>query len=127
MLEEFQRSGRIKSPSLGITTVYVAGDLAEMLDLPSRGGLLIQSVERGSAAEESGLHGPSQVVIVGNYRLGVGGDLITAVEGQTVEGNDSLQRVFNRKRAGDILSLTIYRGGRSRNVKVRLGEAPQTL
>lgn len=127
MLEEFQRSGRIKSPSLGITTVYVAGDLAEMLDLPSRGGLLIQSVERGSAADESGLRGPSQVVIVGNYRLGVGGDLITAVEGQTVEGNDSLQRVFNRKRAGDILSLTIYRGGRSRNVKVRLGEAPQTL
>ena len=127
MLEEFQRTGRISRPSLGITTVYVSGDLAEMLDLPARGGLLIQSVERGSAADEAGLRGPQQVVIVGNYRLRVGGDLITAVEGQPVEGNDSLQRVFNSKRAGDPLNLTIYRGGRTLTVRVRLGEAPQTL
>src|SRR5215831_13666767 len=109
MLDEFQRSGRITRPALGIQTVYVAGDLADMLELPTRGGLLIQSVERGSAAEEAGLRGPRQVVIVGNYRLGVGGDLITAVEGQTVEGNDSLTRVLNRKRAGDPLNLTVYR------------------
>lgn len=127
MLDEFQRTGRITRPSLGVTTVYVSGDLAEMLDLPARGGLLIQSIERGSAADEAGLRGPQQVVIVGNYRLGVGGDLITAVEGQSVEGNDSLQRVFNRKRAGDILNLTVYRNGRSINLRVRLGEAPQTL
>ena len=127
MLEEFQKSGRITRPSLGISTVYVAGDLAEMLELPARGGLLIQSVERGSAADEAGLRGPRQIVIVGNYRLGVGGDLITAVEGQPVEGNDSLQRVFNRKRAGDMLSLTVYRGGRTVTVQVRLGEAPQAL
>jgi len=127
MLEEFQRSGRITRPSLGITTVYVAGDLAEMLELPARGGLLIQSVERGSAAEDAGLRGPRQVVIVGNYRLGVGGDLIVGVEGQSVEGNDLLTRTLNRKKAGDPLNLTVYRGGRTMNVQVKLGEAPQTL
>ena len=98
-----------------------------MLELPARGGFLIQSVERGSAAEEAGLRGPRQVVIVGNYRLGVGGDLITGVEGQTVQGNDLLTRALNRKRAGDPLSLTVYRNGRSVNVQVKLGEAPQTL
>lgn len=127
MLDEFQRSGRITRPSLGITTVYVAGDLAEMLELPSSGGFLIQSVERGSAAEEAGLRGPRQMVIVGNYRLGVGGDLIVAVEGQPVESNDMLTRVLNRKRAGDILNLTVYRNGRNARVQVKLGEAPQTF
>jgi S1-C subfamily serine protease len=127
MLEEFQRSGRITRPSLGITTVYVAGDLAEMLDLPSSGGFLIQSIERGSAAEDAGLRGPRQMVIVGNYRLGVGGDLITAVEGQSVESNDLLTRVLNRKRAGDPLNLTVYRNGRNVRVQVKLGEAPQTF
>jgi len=105
----------------------VAGDLAEMLQLPEQGGLLIQHVERGSAAEEAGLRGPRQRVIVGNYPLGVGGDLITAVEGQPVEGNDSLQKVLTRKRAGDSLRLGVFRNGRSQNITVRLGEAPQSL
>jgi len=58
MLEEFQQHGNISRPTLGIKTVYVAGDLAGMLDLPSQGGLLIQSVERGSAAEGAGCAAP---------------------------------------------------------------------
>ena len=62
-----------------------------------------------------------------NYRLGVGGDLITAVEGQAVESNDLLTRVLARKRAGDTLNLSVYRNGRSQSVRVTLGSAPQTF
>jgi S1-C subfamily serine protease len=127
MLDEFQQHGHISRPTLGITTVWVSGELAEMLNLPSRGGLLIQRVERGSPAAEAGLRGPSQVVIVANYQLGVGGDLITAVEGQPVESKETLQRVMNRKHGGDPLNLTINRNGRNEKVTVRLGEAPQQL
>ena len=127
MLDEFRQRGRITRPSLGVTTVYVAGDLAQMLELPTEGGLLVQRVERGSAAEEAGLKGPKQVVIVGNYRLGVGGDLITAVEGQPVDGNDSVQRAMGRKRAGESMELTVHRDGRSQKIQVKLGEAPQTF
>jgi len=127
MLDEFQQIGRITRPSLGITSVYVAGDLAEMLQLPAQGGLLIQRVERGSAAEEAGLRGPKQRVIVGNYPLGVGGDLIIAVDGQPIEGNDTLQKVLMRKRAGDNLKVTVFRNGRGQDIDVRLGEAPQVL
>jgi S1-C subfamily serine protease len=127
MLQEFQERGRVALPYLGIQTVYIVGDLATELDLPASGGLLIQRIERGSAAEVAGLRGPRQVVIVGNYRLGIGGDFIVAVEGQPVEGNDSLQRALNRKRAGEVLSLTVIRNGRNVVVPVRLGEAPQTL
>ena len=125
MLDEFQARGHISRPTLGITTVWISGDLATALDLPSTGGLLIQRIERGSPAEEAGLRGPRQVVVVGNYQLGVGGDLIVAVEGQPVEGNDSLVRVMNRKRGGDLLNLTVYRDGRREKVQVHLGEAPK--
>ena len=59
--------------------------------------------------------------------MGIGGDLITAVEGQPVEGNDSLQRALNRKRGGDLLNLTIYRDGRTQKVQVHLGAAPQAM
>jgi len=127
MLEEFQTHGKISRATLGIRTVYVAGDLAEMLQLPAEGGLLIQSVERNSAAEEAGLKGPNRVVIVGNYQLGIGGDLITAADGLPIESSDTLLGLLSKKRGGDMLDLTIYRGGRTQKVKVKLGEAPQQL
>jgi S1-C subfamily serine protease len=127
MLEEFQQNGHISRPTLGIRTVYVAGDLAGMLDLPPQGGLLIQSVERGSAAEGAGLRGPSRMVVVGGFQLGVGGDLILAADGQNIEDNNTLPRLLNRKRGGDVLELTIYRNGQTQKVRVKLGEAPQQL
>ncbi len=128
MLDEFQKSGHISRPVLGIKEVWVSGDLAEMLELPSKGGLLVQQVDRGSAAEQGGLHGPNDVVIVGGaYQLAVGGDLIVAVEGQPVTSRDALQKVMDRKRGGDMLELTVYRHGRTMDLKIKLGEAPAEL
>ncbi len=127
MLEELRTRGRISRPMLGITVLHVAGDLAEALELPAEGGLLIQSIQSGTAADTAGLHGPRQVVIVGNYRVGVGGDLITEIDGKAVEDRESLQRALNRKRAGDPLDLTVYRSRKKVKVTVKLGEAPQAL
>jgi S1-C subfamily serine protease len=127
MLEELQQHGNISRPALGIRTVYIAGDLAGMLDLPPQGGLLIQSVERGSAAEAAGLLGPSRMVVVGGFQLGIGGDLVLAADGQNIEDNNTLPTLLNRKRGGDMLELTIYRNGQTQKVKVKLGEAPQQL
>jgi len=125
ILDEYQQKGHISRPTLGIETSYVAGDLAEMLELPPSGGLLIRRVEPGSAAEAAGLRGPARYVIRYNYRLPVGADLITALDGQPVESIDSLQRAMNRHHGGDILEMTIFRDGRSQKVRVKLGEAPQ--
>ena len=125
MLEQYQASGKISRPYLGVQTIYVAGDLADMLRLPMSGGLLIQSIERGSAAETAGLRGPNQVVIVGNYRLGVGGDLIVAADGQTIDDKETLTRLLTKKHGGDTIELTVYRNGRNEKIRVKLGEAPQ--
>ncbi len=128
MLEEIQKNGKISLPApLGIRTMYIAGDLANELRLPSSGGLLIQSLEDGSSAAESGLRGPTQRVYAGNYPINIGGDFITAVEGQPVTGNETLQRVMAKKRGGETLNLTVIRNGKSENVKVHLAEAPQVI
>ncbi len=127
MLDEFQAKGRVTRPFVGIETVFISGDVADELGLPNEGGLLIQRVGGGSPAAESGLRGASRRVIVGTYQLGIGGDFIIAVEGHPVEGNDSLQRVLNRKRVGENLELTIYRNGRTQRAVIKVGEAPQTL
>jgi len=119
LLDDF-RAGR-KPGRLGISTVYVSGDLAEELSLPSKGGLLIQEVARGSAAESAGLQGARRAVLVGNARLGVGGDFITAIDGKAVDEPDAVTRAISRKHAGDVMELTIVRGGRTMNLKVTLG------
>ena len=122
MLNEYAERGRFAPPKLGITVLYLAGDLAEALNLPAEGGLLIVEVERGSAADVGGLHGSRRTVVIGNYEVPVGGDLIMNIDGHAVENRDALNRVMNHKRPGDPLDLTIFRNGRTMKVRVKLGE-----
>ena len=87
----------------------------------------MQQVESNSAAEEAGVHGPRRVVIVGNVELGIGGDLIMAIDGKPVTRDDDLQRAMNHKHAGDTLELTVNRNGKTQKINVKLGEAPENL
>jgi S1-C subfamily serine protease len=121
MLDDLQ-AGR-KRPRLGVSVVSVAGDYADALNLPNQGGLLIQEVERDSAAERAGLRGGKEIMRVGNAQLYVGGDLIMSIDGHPVDRDDAISRALAHKHAGDSLELTIFRGGRTLNVHVRLGEA----
>jgi S1-C subfamily serine protease len=121
MLDDFQ-AGR-KRPRLGVSVVPVAGDYADALSLPNQGGLLIQEVEAGSAAERAGLRGGRQVVTIGNAQLVTGGDLIMSIDGQPVDRDDAISRTLAHKHAGDTIELTVFRNGRTMNVRVKLGEA----
>ncbi len=124
MLTDYQAGRSFQRPRLGVSVIHVAGDLATALDLPAEGGLLVQEVVRGSAAEAAGIRGPRSVVVIGNNEVGIGGDLITAIDGRPVESGDAIRRALERKRAGDPLELSIYRGRRTTKVRVQLGGAP---
>jgi S1-C subfamily serine protease len=120
LLSDYQAGRITERPRVGITTEYVAGDLAEALDLPRRGGLLVQSIHPGSSEAAAGLRGAREVVIIGNSELGVGGDLITAIDGKAVDREDALVRAYSQKRVGDVITLAIIRNARSLQVPVRL-------
>jgi S1-C subfamily serine protease len=124
MIEDYQSNRRYGRPRLGVDVIYVRGDLAEELGLPAEGGLLVQAVAPGSAAEAAGLRGARRNVIIANYQIGIGGDLILAVDGKPVDRLDALTRAMARKRPGDKLELTLFRNGKRVNVTVTLGEAP---
>jgi len=47
-----------------------------------------------------------------------------AIDGKPVDRNDAISVTLARKRAGDVVELTLYRAGKQLNVKVKLGEAP---
>jgi S1-C subfamily serine protease len=128
MIAAYQTGQRYGQATLGVETVFVQGDLAVELGLPETGGLLIQKVVPGSAADEAGLRGPRRTVIMGGiYEVGIGGDLITAVEGQRIETRDALTRLLSRKRPGDRITVSVFRNGKSVDVKVTLGEGGNRL
>jgi len=128
MIDDFRAGRNVRGrPQLGVDVVHVQGELAVQLGLPESGGLLIQEVREGSAAEQAGLRGPRRVVEYGNYALGIGGDLITAIDGAPVDRLDALRRGLSRKRPGDTVELTIFRNGRSMKVTVTLGESAERL
>ena len=129
MLEEFRATGHISRAVLGISqTALVQQQLAEALDLPSTGGLLIQQIEEGSPAATAKLRGPSRVVNVGFSRLGIGGDLIVAIDGKPVEGQDALTHAMIQKRGSETIRLTIFRDSRTMKVDVKSwSSAPSAL
>lgn len=124
LLSDYQAGRITERPKIGITTEYVAGDLAEALGLPRRGGLLVQGVVRGSSEYLAGIHGAREVVDIGNVELGIGGDLIVGIDGQPVEREDALVRAFANKRVGDTITLTIFRNNRTYSLQVKLVQSP---
>jgi putative serine protease PepD len=124
MVEDYRAGRSFGRPRLGVSVVFVAGDLAQALELPADGGLLVQEVAPGSAAEAAGIRGARQLVAIGNVQLGVGGDLITAIDGRAVDRQDAITRALTSKRPGDKVELTIFRGGRTLKIPVTLGEDP---
>lgn len=127
LLSDYQAGRVTERPKVGVNTEYVAGDLAQALGLPAQGGLLVQAVQRGSSEDAAGVRGARQIVDIGNVELGIGGDLIMAIDGQPVRREDALVQAIAQKRVGDTIVLTIYRNGRTLKLPVKLLRPPADL
>ena len=63
---------------------------------------------------------------VGRYRLAVGGDIITAVDGQPTADLEALTVYLETETTiGDTVELTVFRNGTEATIPVTLGEQPQ--
>lgn len=114
--------GRVREAYLGVQTLSVGGWLSEALDLPVQEGLLIEVAKQGGPAATAGLHGGNQQALAGMQRITIGGDVIVAIDGQKVADQSDMNLILNRKRPGDTVKVTVYRGGKKLDVPVKLGE-----
>ena len=117
--------GRVHQAFLGVDTLSVGGGLGEALDLPVQEGLLVQAVTRGGPAAAAGVHGGDRIAQAGMRRFYVGGDVIVAIDGQKVATQLDVNLVLNKKRPGDSVTVTVYRGGKKMDIPVKLGERPR--
>jgi S1-C subfamily serine protease len=127
VLNDLVTLGRVRRPALGIVTIPISPDIADQLGLAADYGLLIVRAVPGGAADRAGLRGGSERAYLGNQPIMVGGDLITAIDGQDVQDQQELSRVMNGHRAGDRIRVTLYRGKRKMEVQVTLGEAREQV
>jgi S1-C subfamily serine protease len=123
VLEDFAHYGRIRRPSLGITSLPVGPDLAEQMGLAADNGVLIQRVVPGGAAERAGLHGGNQQAYLGNTPIFLGGDLIVAIDDREVTSGLDISQVMDEHKTGDTVTVTFLRGKRKMTAKVTLEEA----
>jgi len=119
---DLMSGGKVRRAYLGVQTVAVAGWLAEALDLPVQDGLLVEKATPGSPAAAAGIRGGDRVAQAGMRRMMIGGDVIVAVDGQKVSNKFDMDVVLNRKRPGDSVTVTVYRGAKKLDVPVKLGE-----
>jgi S1-C subfamily serine protease len=123
VLSDFSKYGRVRRPSLGIASVGIGSDLAEQMGLPADDGVLIQRVVPGGAAERAGLRGGNQQAYVGNTPIYTGGDFIVAIDDDRVTNPQDISEIMDRHQAGDVITVTFYRGRKKMTAKLTLGEA----
>jgi S1-C subfamily serine protease len=118
--------GRVHQAFLGVETIPINESFAEALGLPAQEGLLVQTTTRGGPASEAGIHGGDRVAQAGMRRFYVGGDVLTAIDGQKIASRVDVDLMLNKKRPGDEVTITLFRGGKKMDLKVKLGERPQS-
>jgi S1-C subfamily serine protease len=123
VLDDFAKYGRVRRPTLDIVTLPIGPDIAQQIGLPANYGLLIEKVLPGGAAEKAGLHGGTQKAYEGNTPVMLGGDLIVKFDGQDITNGPDLAGAMNAKRAGDTVTVTVFRGRKEMDFKVTLGDA----
>ena len=125
VLDDFARYGRVRRPSMDAVTLEISPDIAQQIGLPADYGVLIERVLPNGAAERAGLHGGSQRAYLGFMPIVLGGDLIVAIDGQEITSKPDLSNALNSHHAGDIITLTVFRGKQRMTVKLTLSDATQ--
>ncbi len=98
--------GHVRRPQLGVQIQSVSEADAEVYHLPSISGAEVVVVQADSPAAKAGM------------QLG---DVVVAVDGQTVKDATSLTTSLAQHQPGEKVTLTIYRKGQKRDVTVTLG------
>jgi S1-C subfamily serine protease len=120
LLPQLREGGEIEHAWLGVQMSDVTSDLAQQQDLPvDHGALVVEATEDGPA-DDAGIEG-------GDAETGLGGDIITAIDGKTIDTSDDLASAIAGKQPGDTIEIELYRDGEQQTIEVELGERPSSL
>ncbi len=118
-------TGSYQHPWLGVAGGDMTPGIADRLGLDEPRGFLVMDVVAGSPAEKAGILKGNQDAIIDGRPIRLGGDVIIAVDNNTVRKiDDLLAYVEMEKSVGDDLKLTILRQGQTMEVIATLAARP---
>jgi S1-C subfamily serine protease len=130
-ISELEKGGTVRGAYLGLTSLTIDGSLSA-LNLPVKSGALVQSVQKGTAAEKAGIRGGNISGSTENGQVAVGGDIIVSVDGTAVNSSEELANDIEAKKPGDTITIGLLRANGSggyehKTVTVKLGERPNSV
>jgi len=105
--EQLRVGGRVIRGRIGVVIARLTREVAESIGLGKPVGALVQSVEAGGPAEKAGVEP---------------GDVITKVDGRTVETSVELPRIVGSIKPGTKATLQVFRRGANRDLSVVVAE-----
>ncbi len=114
--DQLRTSGHVTRGRIGVQIGVVTKQVAEALGLGKPVGALVEGLQAGLPAEKAGIEA---------------GDIITKVQGKTVERYSDLPRLVGMVKPGDKVALTVFHDGKLREVTADVidfgPETPPTL
>ncbi|MEO6361947.1 MAG: Do family serine endopeptidase [Caldimonas sp.] len=105
--EQLRAGGRVIRGRIGVVIDRVTREVSESIGLGKPMGALVRSIEAGGPADKAGVEA---------------GDIITKVEGRTVETSVELPRVVGSIKPGNKATLQVFRRGAYRELSVVVAE-----
>lgn len=124
VIPELTERGRVIRPWFGISGKLIKKGLMEIINMPLVDGFLIETIEPGSPAQQAGLRGGGLPLIIAGMEFLLGGDIITEVNGQSLDNEDSFVKLVRSLKVGDTIHLTFYRGKKTQKIEFSLPERP---
>src|SRR4029453_13780496 len=121
VVAQLKSQGHVEHPFFGIVTRPVTSRIARVFNLPAEKGLLVESVSPGSGAEQAGLVGGSDQVVLAGESYQLGGDLVVKGDGMPRTKSERLREMVAQHEPGDTVLVEFYRDGELRTTNVKLG------
>ena len=110
---------------LGVSGYTIDPPQVSAMSLPVEQGAYVSTVTAGGPAEAAGLKGTTGTINQDGYTVEIGGDVVTAIDGQPVNTFDDILVYLSLQTSpGQEVNLTIIRDGKYQDVKVQLGSRP---
>ncbi len=108
---------------MGVSGMTVTADVVSALNLKAgQQGVLVATVVPGGPAEKAGLKGAK---LDANGTPTTAGDIITGIDGKSITSfEDLVSYLYGNTQPGQIVTLTVLRGGQEIQVQVTLGTQP---
>ncbi|MFD2598194.1 Do family serine endopeptidase [Sphingobacterium corticis] len=105
VLDDFKEFGSVKRGYIGVTFTEINEAARKEFGIEENYGLYVRDVVKGGGAEAAGIRS---------------GDVLTKIEGRTIESMSDLQERVARLRPNDKIKLTYKRDGKEKDVTVTL-------